>query len=153
MSSDRPEHKPGKPRKVGEPERSSRKGPPSARPPDRTDAKRPTPVRELMEAEREDGALADTSRQASTAPPRTFSVDGEEWVVRVGGTGRSGRGSDAGAPLLFLAFWRRTADTDRASGSPVPEKEALAVGRSLEALSDDALAELLSGARPYRPQS
>lgn len=73
--------------------------------------------------------------------PRTFISGGEEWTVRITGRTRSGTGSDSGAPLLYLSF-------ARVDGSANPTREAIAVGTSLDDLSDDELETLLRRLSP-----
>jgi hypothetical protein len=65
---------------------------------------------------------------------------GELWIVRVVGSASAGAASDAGAPLLLLAFTREDSPGE-------PEREALAVARRLEDLSPDRLRELLARSR------
>ena len=65
--------------------------------------------------------------------------------MRVEGQGSTGRASDPGAPLLFLTFARSKEPDTRLF-------EGVTVGRRLEDLDDDGLAELLARRLPYREQ-
>lgn len=103
------------------------------------DDARPTPVRAAMGVAREEGPPAD-------APSRTLEVGGEageRWIVRVEGRAVTGLPPDAGAPLLFLTFAPES-DADH------PTRQALAVGRALEAYSDAELEALLQDSRPFQ---
>jgi hypothetical protein len=74
---------------------------------------------------------------------RTFLARGEEWTAQVTGQTRSGSGSDAGAPLLYLGF--------ASAGTPeVLVREGIAVALVLDDLSDEDLESLFVRARPYR---
>jgi hypothetical protein len=78
-------------------------------------------------------------------PRRTFVTGGEEWVAQVTGQTRSGTGSDAGAPLLYLAFALTRTPTAWA-------REGIAVARSIDDLTDEDLESLFARARPLRPR-
>jgi hypothetical protein len=66
------------------------------------------------------------------------------WEVRVAGATRSGTGPDAGASLLLLVF-------SSEDEPELPPREILTAGRSLEALTDEDLEELLARSRPRPP--
>ena len=111
---------------------------PSSPPEDESSApdnRRPTPVREAMEAEREEVV-------EEGAPEMTFVRGEEVWIARVKGRGCTGRGRDPGAPLLLITFapWEE------------PENqrfEALQVASRLADLTEAQLVEALEAARPY----
>ena len=71
------------------------------------------------------------------------------WVARVGGSTRSGTGSDSGVPLVLLLFHRR--DPDSGVVDSRPEREAWAVQRDLYGWRPDRLEEMLARSRPFRP--
>lgn len=77
---------------------------------------------------------------------RTLHADGEEWIAEVTGQTRSGTGSDAGAPLLYIGF-----SPARSPASRV--REGIAVATSIDDLSDADLEELFSRARSIRTGS
>lgn len=140
MGADPPEHSGGPtrpeparpstpPSRVGD---SGRGGPPrSVR--DGVAEVRPTPAREAAEAA--DRATVDPVVEACA-----LMLDGEEWTVRIRGQGRAGAASGP-TPLLLIGFFR-DADAEQ------PEREALVVGRSLEALSERQLERAFTVARP-----
>ena len=104
------------------------------------DEKRPTPVRAAMGVAREE-------TQPREVPTRTLpSGEGEGWVVREAGRTSSGQPTDPSAPLLFLTF-------ARAEEPDTPVREALTVGRSLEALTETELEAVLERARPLAPKT
>lgn len=117
--------------------RSAREGAPASGRGKGDDEKRPVPVRAAMGVSREDAPPL----EAPTRTVRLGEGEGEVWVVRVEGRTTTGQPPDAGAPLLFLSF-----ATEEDPEHPV--REAMAVGRSLEALSEAQLEALLAGARP-----
>lgn len=99
---------------------------------------RPTPVREAMDAvPPEIGPASPTE-----LPSRHFEAEaGEEWIVRLAGTGVTGLPADAGTPLLHIRFFRTDA----------PEtalREAIAVGETLDDLPEEALRDHLERSRP-----
>ena len=121
---------------------------------------RPTPVRESLgtsESERAadsaaepgDGCaerVATSGTGGALEPTGLRCVDTPEgrWAVRIDGAMRTGWGSDAGAPLLLVMF------TLEGEGAP-DQRQVLAVGTSLDALSDDDLTDLLRRARAPAP--
>lgn len=102
------------------------------------DPERPTPVRAAMEAEREEPPPVEP-------PSLRFFREDEEWIVRVEGRTTSGRREDVGAPLLLLSFARAEAPDRRL-------REAVGIGRSLEALPPGELGRLLDASRPFREE-
>ncbi len=121
---------------------------------------RPTPVRESLgssESERAaDSAAEPGDGYAKPASPsgtggalepaglRCVDTPEGRWAVRVDGATRTGCGSDAGAPLLMVTF------TLEGEGAP-DQRQVLAVGTSLDALSDEDLADLHRRARAPAP--
>lgn len=71
---------------------------------------------------------------------RIVEFDGAEWTVRSEGRARV-RSGGAPTPLIQLVF----------SSADGTEREGLAVGRTLEGLSESRLAEAFRHARPYEP--
>ena len=106
------------------------------------DEKRPTPVRAAMGVAREE-------TQPREVPTRAFpseAEEGEGWIVREAGRTSSGQPTDPSAPLIFLTF-------ARADEPDTPVREALAVGRSLEGLTEAELEAVLERARPLAPKT
>jgi hypothetical protein len=108
-----------------EPERRT---PPAGRP----GARRPTPVRELME-----GPAGSESEEAEEA---ILDVDGERWRVCAIGSGRTGTAPDDAATLLMLGF-------TEAEGAGGEEREVLVVARSLSDLGLEDLREAFARSR------
>lgn len=77
--------------------------------------------------------------------------------MEVAGRSRTGRNSSPGADVALLLF-RPAAVVAEASGGPdgaerhTGAREVVAALRSLDVLSDDALAGLFRAARPFRPE-
>lgn len=97
----------------------------------------------------EKAAPADTGDAPEPDPSlreRALEIDGEEWIVREQGRTRSGAGSDAGAPLLYLVF-------ARGSDPARPVRHMTAVGRALMELDDVHLRELWDRSKPHTPPS
>ena len=92
--------------------------------------RKPTPVRALVSADLADDQVEPDREEVA------FEVGGRAWIVRV-----MGRGGTS-APLLLLGFW----PAEAADGEPACE--TYRPGSSLSGLDEDALAEILAGARP-----
>lgn len=121
---------------------------------------RPTPVRESLGASESERAADSASEPGDGYAERAAAsvtggarestglrcVDTPEgrWAVRIDGAMRTGWGSDAGAPLLLVTF------TLEGEGAP-DQRQVLAVGTSLDVLSDEDLADLLLRARAPAP--
>ena len=101
----------------------------------------PTPVRALMRSEEEAHA-----EEGMVRPTREFECDGESWTAELSGRTRSGTAPDSGAPLMLVRF-RSTESGGRA------ERQAWAVGRGLDDLSDVQLVELHGRACPLPSSS
>lgn len=85
------------------------------------------------------------SAASRETPAFPFVHEGIEWIARLAGVSASGRARPgAGAPLMLITF-------ARANEPDVVLFELLDVGRSLDALGSDQLAELMARARPLRP--
>jgi hypothetical protein len=116
---------------------------------ERSDPPRSTPlsVREVMgeaTTDRKETAPGADESEPETRERVVEDEDGGTWWARVAGATRSGWPTDAGAPLLLVVF-----SPDGPEGEP--EREAFAVGSSLESVPDEELAELLAErSRPYR---
>lgn len=98
----------------------------------------PTPVRAMT------GTEAPSSPTEADAEEVEVEVDGDGWTVRV--LGRSGGSMPSRVPMLLLGFWQEGDDGRE------PAREALVVGRTLEALSGADLEGALRSARPPRPR-
>lgn len=109
--------------------------PPSVRDSLGTEAQKPTPVREAMDATRDEPEPVEL-------PSVHLSRDDEEWIVRVEGRTHAGVPGDSGAPLLLLTFARAETPHERVL-------ETLHVGRRLDRLSERQLLAALAGAHPY----
>jgi hypothetical protein len=102
----------------------------------------PTPVRAaLASAAPASAPAAHAPCQESAPPEATFEVEGARWVVRV--LGRSGAGA-ANTPLLLLGFFRP-------DDPSAPQREAWAVARNLEALTELHLESAWRAGTPTAP--
>lgn len=86
------------------------------------------------------GLVGDTSHPEIPVASRELEMDGVSWTVQLVGRARVRTGG-AGTPLLDLLF--------QADGRD--DLEALFVGRSLEALTDDQIEEAFRSARIHQP--
>ncbi len=117
----------------------------------------PIPVRETV-PDRKPEPVRRREAEPTEIPEVTmaFEADGEQWIATEAGRTRSGTSPDSGAPLLLITFHRAVAeDESEGDDEPVrkgdPEREVLAVARSLEDLSSLQVEELFRRSRPFRP--
>jgi hypothetical protein len=99
--------------------------------PARPGAGKPIPVRELNGEPPPQPAESDVEEAQ-------VEVEGAYWTVRV--LARSGRASGATAHLLLLGFWESESVEDD------PSLEAMVAARTLQGMSEEALAAALSDA-------
>jgi hypothetical protein len=131
---------------------------------------RPIPVRSVVPPPASGADSRETPAPAPPPPgppPRLLETGQGRWEVIPAGISRSGHIRDAGALLLLVRFnpvdgeagenredrenreGRKDSEAGE-TGTPGPRRprEGLAVARSLDDLSDDALEDLLGRARP-----
>lgn len=97
---------------------------------------KPKPARAPVSVREKSGHLvADTTIERPPAPARRFSMDDEEWIVRLSGQGHAGTGEHGSAYLEAVRFYA-AADPD----SPV--REALIARGRFDSLYDDEFREL-----------
>ena len=84
------------------------------------------------------GSLQPTSMES--LPSRKFDGGGSEWIVRLSGRVSIGSRGNSGAQLLHLTFFQGV-------NPLVAARQSLAVGKSIEELSEERLRELLASAK------
>ena len=100
----------------------------------------PRPVRDTVERR------AHVPTSVEDLPSCHFEVEGVEWIARLSGRTATGSGSDPGAPLLHLTFFK--------SADPmVAVVEALLPGESIDHLFESDLSEVLATARKVSPSA
>ena len=102
----------------------------------------PKPARVAPTSARSMAGEPEPEREEAANEERVFTVAGESWVART--LGLVGGGSTHRAPLMLVGFW----PAQRAEGPP--EREALVVGTSLEALPVNALPTSFERSRPFQ---
>lgn len=100
----------------------------------------PVPVRDLMQAARQEVRPEAEGEPRWEGEDREFEHDGVAWIVRAAGSGAYGTGDTGTARIFAVHFYR--------AGRDEPDREALVPAERFPHLRDEELVALLDGATP-----